>query len=105
MLLTHFEMLIPLDSLPIVNWLRLCEKVIEATFRHVLSLNYEEVISQFGVAFSTIMSAFHISKVHIVLHHTPQFIRLTQRPFRLFSEEVVQEQHTHFFKNFISVTS
>ncbi len=49
-----------LDSLPIVNWLRLFEKVNEATFRHVLSLNYEEVISQFGVAFTTIMSTFNI---------------------------------------------
>ncbi len=50
-----------LDSLPIVNLLRLFEKVNEATFRHVVSLNYEEVISQFGVAFTTIMSTFHIS--------------------------------------------
>ncbi len=53
--------LIPVESLPIVNSLRLFEKVVEATFGRVLSPNYEEVISQFGVFFTTIMSTFHIS--------------------------------------------
>ncbi len=92
-----------MESLPIVNCLRLFEKVVEATFGHVLSPNYEEVISQFGVSFTTIMSTFHISitpNVHIVLHHIPQFIRMTQMPLGLFSEEVVEEQHKRFLKFF-----
>ncbi len=32
-------------------------------------------------------------KVHVVLHHLPHFIRLTNMPLRLFSEQVVEEQH------------
>ncbi len=79
---------IPVESLSIVNCLRLFEKVVEATFGHVLSPNYEEVISQLGV--------------HIALHHIPQFIRMTQMPLGLFSEEVVEEQHKRFLK-FVSV--
>ncbi len=78
---------------------RLFEKVVEATFGHVLSSNYE-VISQFGVSFTTIMLTFHISmtpKVHILLHHIRQFIRLTQMPLGLFSEEVAEEQRKRFF--------
>ncbi len=55
------EALIPVGPLLIANCLRLFEKVVEATFEHVLSSNYEEVISQFGVSFTTIMSTFHIS--------------------------------------------
>ncbi len=93
--------LIPFESLPIVNCLCLFEKVVEATFGHVLSPNYEEVISRFGVSFTTIMSTFHISmapKVHIVLHHIPQFIRMTQMPLGLFSEEVAEEQSKRFLK-------
>ncbi len=76
-------------------------KVVEATFGHVLSPNYEEVISQVGVSFTPIMSTFHISmtpKVHIVLHHIPQFICMTQMPLGLFSEEVVEEQHKRVFE-------
>ncbi len=91
--------LMPVESLPIVNCLRLFEKVVEATFGHVLSLTYEEGIFQFGVCFTTIMSTFHISmtpKVHIVLHHIPQFIRMTQMPLGIFSEEAVEEQHKRF---------
>ncbi len=94
-----------MDSLPIANCLRLFEKVTEATFVQVHSSNYLDVISQFGVSFTTIMSTFHISmtpKVHILLHHIPQFIRMAQIPIGLFSEEVVEEQHKRF-KNFISV--
>ncbi len=81
----------PVDSLPIVNCLPLFEKVVEVTFVHVLSSNYEEVISQFGVSFTTIMSTFHISmtpKVHIVLHHIPKFIRMTQMPLGLFANQI-----------------
>ncbi len=92
--------LIPVDSLPIVNCLRLFEKVVEATFGHVLSSNYEEVLSQFGVSFTTILSTFRISmtlKIHILLHHIPQFLRMTQMPLGLFSQEVVEEQHKRFF--------
>ncbi len=92
--------LIPVDSLPIVKCLRLFEKVVEATFEHVLSSNYKEVMSQFGVSFTTIMCTFHISmtpKINILLHHIPQFIRMTQMPLGLFSEEVVEEQHKRFF--------
>ncbi len=80
--------------------LRLFEKVVEATFGHVLSANNEEVISQFGVPFTTIMSIFHIfmtPKIHIFLQHIPQVIRMTQMRLGLFSEEVVQEQHKHIF--------
>ncbi len=87
------EVFIPLDSLPIVE-------VVEATFGHVLSSKYDEVISQFGVSFTKIMPKFHISlnpKVNILLHHIPQFIRMTQVPLGLFSEEVVEEQHKFFF--------
>ncbi len=40
--------LIPVESLSIVNCLGLFEKVVEATFGHVLSPTYEEGISQFG---------------------------------------------------------
>ncbi len=71
----------------------------EATFVHVLSSNYLDVISQFGVSFATIMSTFYISttpKVHILLHHIPQFICMAQMPLGLFSEEVVEEQHKRF---------
>ncbi len=70
-------------------------------FGHVLSPKYEEGISQFGVSFTPIMSTFHISmtpKVQIVLHHIPQFIRMTQMPLGLFSEEVVEEQHKRVFE-------
>ncbi len=90
-----------MESLSIVNCLRLFEEVVEATFEPVLSPNNEEVISQFGVSFTTIMSTFHISmtpKVHIVLHHMLQFIRMTQMPLGLFSDEVVEEQHKRFLK-------
>ncbi len=83
------------------HFLRLFETVVEATFGHVLSPNYEEVISQVGVYFTTIMSTLHISmtpKVHILLHHIPQFIRMTQMPLGLFSEEVVEKQHKRFLK-------
>ncbi len=84
-----------------VNCLRLFGKVVEAAFVHVPSSIYEEVNSQFGVAFTTFMSTFHIAmtpKVHIVLHHIPQFIRMTQMPLGLFSEEVVEEQHKRVLK-------
>ncbi len=90
-----------MDSLPIVNFLRLFEKVNEATFVHLLSSNYLDVITKFGVSFKKNMSQIHISmtpKVHIVLHHIPQFIRMTQMSLGLFSEEVVDEQHKRFFK-------
>ncbi len=66
--------LIPVDSLLIVNCLRLFEEVLETTFGHILSSNYDEVISQFGVSFTTIMSTFNISmtpKVRVFHHHTP----------------------------------
>ncbi len=91
--------LIPVDSLPIVNCLRLFEKVVEAPFGHVLSSNYDEIISQFGFSFTPIMSTFHIfmtTKFHFLLHHIPQFIRMTQMPLGLFSEEVGEEQHKRF---------
>ncbi len=60
---------------------------------------------QFGASFTTITSTFHISmtpKVHIVLHHIPQFIGMTQMPLGLFSEEVVEEQHKRlkFYKRY-----
>ncbi len=93
---------IPVDSPPIVNCLRLFEKVVDATFGHILSSTYEEVMSQFGVSFTAIMLTFHISltpKIHILLHHVPQFIRMTQMPLGLFSEEVVEEQHKRYGVN------
>ncbi len=88
------------DSLLIVNCLRLFENVVKATFGHVLSSNYEEVISRFGISFTTNMSTFHISmtpEVHILLHHIPQFIRITQMSLGLFSVEIVEGQHKRFF--------
>ncbi len=94
--------LIPVEPLPIVKCLRLFEKVVEATFGHVLSSNYEEVISQFGVSFTTIMSTFHISmtpKIHVLVHHIPQFIRMTQIPLGLISEEVVERYGVNWTYN------
>ncbi len=83
------------------SWIRFRSPFVcaEATFVHVLSSNFLDVISQFGVSFTTIMSTFHISmtpKVHILLHHTPQFICMAQMPLGLFSEEVVEEHHKRF---------
>ncbi len=70
-----------------------------ATFGEDLSPNYDDVIKRFGSAFSKVMSSFGIRmtpKVHIVLHHLPHFIRLTNMPLGLFSEQVVEEQHSRF---------
>ncbi len=76
-----------------INCLRLFEKFVEANFGHVLSSNYEEVISQFGFFFTTIMLTFHISmspKVHIVFHHIPQLVRMTQMPLGLFQKKLLR---------------
>ncbi len=67
-----------------------------ATFGEDLSPNYDDVIKRFGSAFSKVMSSFGIRmtpKVHMVLHHLPHFISLTNMPLGLFSEQVVEEQH------------
>ena len=39
------------------------------------------------------------SKVHIVLHHLPQYLRLTLTSLGTTGEEVVEQQH-HLFKVF-----
>ncbi len=70
-----------------------------ATFGEDLSPNNDGVIKRFGAAFSKLMPNFGIRmipKVHIVLHRLPHFIRLTNIPLGLFSEQVVEEQHARF---------
>ncbi len=70
-----------------------------ATFGEDLSPNSDDVIKRFGSACSKVMSSFGIRmtlKVHIVLHHLPHFIRLTNMPLALFSEQVVEVQHARF---------
>ncbi len=72
---------------------------LHATFGHRLSSNYEEAIEQFGVNFTREMCQFQISmttKIHILLHHVPHFIRLTGMPLGPFSEQVVEEQHRRY---------
>ncbi len=72
--LSSFPALIPVDSLPIAKCLRLLEKVVEATFVHVLSSNYEYVICPFGVSFTTIISTFHISMTpYLTPPHPPVY--------------------------------
>ncbi len=94
--------LVQSECLPITDCLKAFARVAEATFGHRLSSNNEEAIGQFGVNFTRVMSQFQISmttKVHILLHHVPHFIRLTGMPLGPFSEHVVEEQHRRY-KNF-----
>ncbi len=72
-----------------------------ATFGEDLSPNFDDVIKRFGSAFSKVMSNFGIRmtpKVHIVLHHLPHCIRLTNMPPGLFSEQVVEMQNVRFMR-------
>ncbi len=92
-------LLVPSECLPIIDCLRAFTRVAEATFGHRLSSNNEEAIGQFGVNFTRLMSQFRISmttKVHILLHNAPHFIRLTGMPLGPFSEQVVEEQHRRY---------
>ncbi len=95
----YLEDHIPPECLPLINCLRSFGKVMVATFGEDLSSNNDDVIKRFGSAFSKVMTSFGIRmtpKVHIVLHHLPYFIRLTNMPLGLFSEQVVEEQHARF---------
>ncbi len=96
--------LLPSECLPIIDCLKAFARVSEATFGYRLSSNYEEVIEQFGVTFSRVMSQFRLfmtTKVHTLLHHFRHFIRLTGMPLGPFSEQVVEEQHKRH-KNFFN---
>ncbi len=76
--------------LAIIDCLKAFARAAEATFGHRLSSNYEEAIEQFGVNFTRVMPQFQISmttKVHILLHHVPHFIRLTGMPLGLFQNK------------------
>ncbi len=91
--------LIQSECLPIIDCLKAFARVAEAIFGHRLSSNNEEAIEQFGVKFTRLMPQFRISmttKVHILLHHVPHFIRLTGMPLGPFSEQVVEEQHRRY---------
>ncbi len=46
-----------------------------------------------------------IPKVHIVLHHLPHFIHLTNMPLGPSSEQVVEEQHARFIPFLIVLES
>ncbi len=97
-------LLVPPECLPIIDCFKAFARVAEATFGHRLSANYEEAIGQFGVNFARVMSQFRISmmtKVQILLHHVPHFIRLTGMPLGPFSEQVVEDQHRRY-ENFFN---
>ncbi len=44
-------------------------------------------------------------KVHILLHHFPHFICLTNMPLGLSSEQVVEEQHARGSRFLINIVS
>ncbi len=76
----YLEVLTPPECLPLINCLRSFGKTMVATFGEELLPNYDEVIKQFGSAFSKVMSKFGIRmtpKHHILLHHLPHLIRFT----------------------------
>ncbi len=75
--------------------------VVEATFGYRHSTNHWEVIKQFKVNFTRVLSLFRLvitAQDHISLYYLPHCIRLNGMLPGTFSEQVVADQNRGFKK-------
>ena len=97
--LDHLESIIPTELLIFVDTMRAFSDVVDSCFGYELDPFYQAVIFKFSTLLAQLREQFSVSetvKFHIIQYHVPQFIELTGKPLGQYSEQEVENAHSHF---------